>query len=353
MTNETVNVGDRIGDPAGELGSTNGSYGDYWAGYINTNLSASFLTLNTNIGNSYDPAAYVNPLVYGFPAANQGAIIPVNAIPGHNQLEVWWFRPNDANPVLGFQTVYWPAVIGDYAIQWPTNAPAIVLAGNAGSGPLDSLHASGSIYYQNDPTQPGYNPNEEHALMLGGQAYALQDELNITNGPNYSSAPFVLLSYTEADGRPAMSSYQVMRENPAAGIYFDYIVPAGTLLQAPMPLPLMELPLAANINYPGGVSNYDVSPAGTSGDLPTGWTPAAATGAYALYPSFTFQDRKHEFWVYRGLNAGLPPLQAGAYNTNNNVFGPLPDATAAVAEFKLHLFHSCLPAVGIADGGDE
>ncbi len=339
VTNETVNVGDQILDPAGEIGSTNGPYGDYFAGYINTNLSTTFLNLNANLGNSYDPDAYVNPFVFGFDAANQGAIIPVNAIPGHNHLEVWWFRPNDANPVLGFQTVYWPAVIGDYTIQWPSNAPAIVLAGNAGSGPLDSERATGNIYYQNDPTKPGYNPNEEHALMLGGQAYALQDDLNITNGPNYSSAPFVLLSYFGDDGRPAMSVFQVMRENPAAGIYFDYIVAAGTLLQAPMPLPLMALPTAPNTNYPGGVTNYDVEPPGTSGDLPIGWTSAAATGPYALYQGFTFQDRKHEFWVYRGLNAGLPPLQAGAYNTNNNTFGPLPDATAVVGSNFNYFIH--------------
>jgi len=353
VTNGVVNVGDQIPDPSGELGSTNGPYGDYWAGYINTNLSASFLSLNSNIGTSYDPDAYVNPFVNGFAAANQGAIIPVNAIPGHNHLEVWWFRPNDANPVLGFQTVYWPAVIGDYTVQWPTNAPAIVLAGNAGSGPLDSLRATGNIYYQNDPTHPGYNPNEEHALMLGGQAYALQDDLNITNGPNYSSAPFVLLSYFGEDSRPAMSVFQVMRENPAAGVYFDYIVPAGSLLQAPMPLPLMALPIAANINYPGGITNYDVEPPGTSGDLPIGWPGAAAAGPYAHYQSFTYQDRKHEFWVYRGLNAGLPPLQAGAYNTNNNTFGPLPDATVSVGSIFNYFIHVSRQLASLTIGMDD
>ena len=30
-----------------------------------------------------------------------------------------------------------------------------------------SLEAKGNIYYQNHPNQVGYNPNEEHALMLG------------------------------------------------------------------------------------------------------------------------------------------------------------------------------------------
>lgn len=323
----TVNVGDQITAPPGEY--TNGITGDYWAGYINTNTNATFF--NPHIGNSYDSFAYINPFANGFTAANQGAIIPVNAIPGYNQLEVWWYRPNGADNAAGFQTVYWPSVVADYTIQWPSSAPTIVLAGNAGSGPLDSLHAFGSIYYQNDPTQPGYNPNEEHAVLLGGQAYALRDDLNVTNEIStnlpfngYSSAPFVLLAYTGSDGRPAMSVYQVERENPAAGIYFDYVVAAGTQLQAPMPLPLLAQPIANG-------TNYDTEPSATSADLPVGWNAASdPTAAYALYSGFTFQDRKNNFWVYRGLNAGLPPLQAGSFDTNTGAFYPLPTATAVV-----------------------
>ncbi len=338
VTNLTVNVGDQITAPLGELGTgTNLVAGsDYWAGYVNTNLNTSLLaSLNTNLGNSYDPAAYLNPFTAGIAAASRGAIIPVNAIPGANQLEVWWFRSDNANPALGFQPVYWPSVVGDYTIQWPANAAKIVLAGNAGSGPLDSLHAAGSIYYQNDPTQPGYNPNEEHALMLGGQAYALRDDLNITNTSNsaqpfggYSSAPFVLLAYTGADGRPAMQPFQVQRENPAAGVFFDYVVAAGSQLQAPMPLPLMTPPVAVDTNYPSGITNYNNEPVYGAGDLPAGWNSAAASGPFSLYQKFTFQDRNQNFWVYRGLNAGLPALQAGYYNPTNNSFTNLPAANA-------------------------
>ncbi|HZM04168.1 MAG TPA: hypothetical protein VFC44_14245 [Candidatus Saccharimonadales bacterium] len=331
----TVNVGDQISAPPGEF--TNGVTGDYWAGYINTNINVTFV--NTNIGNSYDAAAYFDPFANGFTAANKGAIIPVNAIPGQNQLEVWWFRPNNADNDAGFHTVYWPSVVGDYTLQWPTAAPTIVLAGNAGSGPLDSLHAVGSIYVQNDPTQPGYNPNEEHALMLGGQAYALRDDLNVTNATNnnlpfrgYSSAPFVLLAYTGSNGRPAMSVFQVEREDPAAGIYFDYIVTAGIQLQAPMPLPLLAPPIANG-------TNYDSEPPATSGDLPVGWNPSSDTkGPYSLYAAFTFQDRKNNFWVYRGLNAGLPPLQAGSYNPSDNTFSALPNATAIVGVSNFNYF---------------
>src|SRR5262249_565379 len=71
LATATVNVGDRIVAPAGELGSAPGS--SYLAGYI----------LQTN-GNSFNPRAYVDPFANGFVQANQGAIIPVNAIPGHH-----------------------------------------------------------------------------------------------------------------------------------------------------------------------------------------------------------------------------------------------------------------------------
>ena len=320
VTNATVSVGDRILAPAGELGASN----TYWAGYIR----------QTN-GTSFYPGAYVDPFVAGFDQANLGAIIPVNAIPGQNRLEVWWFRKNNADSALGFQPVYWPSVIGHYTLQWPANASEIVLAGNNGSGALDSLQARGVIYSQNDPTQPGYNPNEEHALMLGGQAYALRDDLNITNGVNYSSAPYVLLAYTAADGRPAMKPFHVRREAPEAGQVFDYVMEAGTLLQAPMPLPLLAAPLEGT-----GASaiNYNTEPPSTSGDLPVGWNSGRdGSGPYSTYPRFTFEDRNHAFWVYRGLHAGLPLLEAGRYT--NNAFGTLPPGTAVLNQSFSYFVH--------------
>lgn len=313
VVTQIVNVGDRISAPVTEHWSGT----NYWAGYIN----------QTN-GNSFNVDAYVDPFVAGFTNANLGAIIPVNAIPGHNVLEVWWFRINNADGSQGFLPAYWPAVIGHYNIQWPSNARQIVMASNGGSGPLPSLEAKGSIYYQNDPTLAGYNPNEEHALMLAGQAYALRDDLNITSSNGYSSDPFVLVNFMDSDGRPSMDVFKVRREAPEAGILFDYVVEAGTLLQEPMPLPLLPAPVEGE-----GASaiNYNTEPPANSGDLPVGWNDILdGSGPYSYYRSFTYQDRKNEFWVYRGLHAGLPALQAGSYNANNNTFGPLPAATAVL-----------------------
>lgn len=325
---QTAYVGDRINAPVGELGST----GSYTAGYI---LQSS--------GTSFHPGAYVDPFANGFTKANVGAIIPVNAVPGANTLEVWWFRQNATNqvknPVNGFDPIYWPAVIGRYSLAWPADNATnqIVMAGNAGSGALPSLQATATIYTQNDPAQPGYNPNEEHALMIGGQAYALRDDLNVTSGGGFSSLPYVLLDYTEADGRPAMRPFKVLRESPAQGLVFDYVVEAGKQLQAPMPLPLIALPLATVTNLTAAstniyTTNYNSETSGSGGDLPVGWANSETNGEFGHYPLFTYRDRKHGFWVMRGVHAGLPALRAGTYSAGstsndgftNTVFGKGP-----------------------------
>lgn len=234
VVHQTVSVGDRITSPIGEIGNVPGS--EYLAGFI-----------RQSEGDLFHPTAYADPFSDGFEAANRGAIIPVNAMPSKDHLEVWWFRKNQVNLAQGFQNSFWPAVIGSYTLQWPSAPAEIILASNDGSGPLPSLQANGSIYYQNDSSLPGYNPNEEHALVQGGQAYALRDDLNDTSAATYTSSPFVLLSYTESDGRPAVRPFKVLREKPEAGLTFDYEREAGTILQAPMPLPLMEKPLAPRI----------------------------------------------------------------------------------------------------------
>ena len=78
------------------------------------------------------------------------------------------------------------AVKVKYTIKYPNNSREIVIASNDGSGPLSSLEAKGSIYVQNDDTKEGFNPNEEHALMIGGQAYAIRDDLNVYLNPKFN-----------------------------------------------------------------------------------------------------------------------------------------------------------------------
>ncbi|MBI4327877.1 MAG: hypothetical protein HY674_21815, partial [Chloroflexi bacterium] len=161
-------------------------------------------------------------------------------------------------------------------------------------------------------------------------AYATRDDLNITSGASYSSEPFVFVAYQASDGRPAMAAFRVLREKPEAGYVFDYITEAGRLLQPPMPLPLLAKPVEGSGD---SAVNYNQAPRREGEDLPVGWDESQHLNSpYAHYALFTFRDRKHDFWVYRGLHAGLPALEAGRYDTNTSTFGNLPAATAGVGQ---------------------
>jgi hypothetical protein len=183
---------------------------------------------------------------------------------------------------------------GSFAIDQVTLTgplPTIVFASNEGSGPLSEAVSKGSIYNQPNSALPGYNPNEEHALLAGGRAYALRDDLNIESGSSFTSKCRVLVQYTDPlDKRPAVAVFKVQRED--ALHTFDYPVTAGSSLSAvfPMPLPLLSLPIAADGTCPirevdPGSSYHEVDP---------------ATGAPATYAAFSFRDRKGYDWLYRG-----------------------------------------------------
>ena len=141
-----------------------------------------------------------------------------------------------------------------------------------------------SIYAQNDPTQAGYNPNEEHALLLGGVAYALRNDLNTTN----SSAPFVLVDYLDPDtARPAMQAFGVLATNWQ--YRFERDLYAGTPILPLMPLGAMPL----------CTSNYSDTKPPAWQDRKLGWWAVAAgdTGGttnaimhfyYQMQPTFWF-----------------------------------------------------------------
>ena len=322
VVHATAFVGQRIGAPAGELGS--GLDTNYLAGYIQSSQ-----------GDSYHPGAYVDPFVSGFELANQGAIIPVNAIPGKNRIEVWWFRKNAVDLTRGFKNTLWPSVIARYTTAWPTDASEIILASNDGSGALPSLEARGTIYVQNDATLPGYNPNEEHALMQGGQAWALRDDLNITAaGPAYSSDPFVLLEYTESDGKLAIRPFKVRREKPEAGITFAYQKRAAQILQPPMPLPLLGVAFAPKIpGVPRKSLNeeliaWEVSDSTASNGF---WTlTTESKHGFLPYQTFALQDGQGSItrWFF-ATNVGESTVE-GAISTNRP-FALSPDPLGAGA----------------------
>ncbi len=225
-------VGERIEYPDGLIPSP--ATGIYRSGHI-----------NPATGTAYASDAYVDPLASGFTNTTSSSILAVNASPSNNVLEVWWFTPSHP-PSSDFTPTYWPSTMGYYNLSWPQSTQdKIVLASNQGSGPLTGLQQKAWIYTQNDRSQPGFNPNEEHALILGGAAYALRDDLNVMSGINYSSEPFVLLEYIDVDGRPSMRPFHVLREDPDHQWTFHYQLTVGDngglapALQAPAPLPAL------------------------------------------------------------------------------------------------------------------
>ena len=236
---------------------------------------------------------------------------------------------NAGNPRIGVKPIHWPAYVGRYEIAWPGSPAEIVLASKVGSGALSSREASGTIYAQNNKELPGYNPNEEHALMSGGMAFATRDDLNITSGSKYSSEPYVLLQYQALDERPAMTVFKVLREKPAAGLVFDYIVPAGQIIQPPPPLGFLAKPVEGSGMYS---KDYNREVRRPGADFPGGWDQGGNNGAYSHYDSFTWTDRKNNLWVFRGTHAGQPALAAGAYVAASGTFAAMPAATAIVGE---------------------
>ncbi len=315
VVNETVPVGRRIVAPSNEPGSR--TEDPYLAGYIREQQ-----------GTSYDVGSYVNPFVAGFDAAAKGSIIPVNAIPGKNLLEVWWFRPsstraglNNGNTLAGFAVAHWPSAVGRYTIVWPSSPREIVLASKLGGIDATVAEAQGTIYHQNDRTLPGYNPNEEHAIMSGGTPYATRDDLNITApGEGYSSDPFVLVSYRAFDGRPSMGVFKVLREKPEVGWVFDYPVPAGQMMQPPPPLTFLQKPIVGTGDA-AFTRNYE--PTLAEQDLPGGWNNTDGTNVFGHYQKFLFKDRHHDLWVYRGPHTGLPTVNAGTYQATTGTIEPI------------------------------
>lgn len=98
------------------------------------------------------------------------------------------------------------------------------------------------IYAQNDPSKPGYNPNEEHAFVQGsGEGYtvwALRCDLNTEE----TSEPGVLVQYTDAEtGRPAMRWFGVELTSSVYPRLAGTGV-AGTAVPGPHPLDYLPNP---------------------------------------------------------------------------------------------------------------
>lgn len=200
---------------------------------IGRKITSAFDTAGLGTGYIFFPNARYDAGIYTRSSIT-GPIIPVNLNPtagANGQLVVVWYENRDQ--------ILWPYQAVRYLPAWPTNAAQglnrIVIASRYGN---ESVATDGTdqyvvpsetygtntypaektfnparfsnitIYNQPDPTLPGYNPNEEHALLAPSlrsaaiapqpvAAYALRNgDLNVTNqDTTYTSDPYVLVQF--------------------------------------------------------------------------------------------------------------------------------------------------------------
>ncbi len=129
--------------------------------------------------------------------AETGQVFPVNSSDIHGMLEVWWFE--EGNYVPG---TYWPHRVASYDSSWPTKNerdPDIVIASRSGAGAYpdgSQLYHAGT--FGGDTGIGGWNPNDEHAILLpiagALRAFAVRDDnpWNVNSGH-----PYVLVKYPE------------------------------------------------------------------------------------------------------------------------------------------------------------
>ena len=189
-----------------------------------------------------------------------GPVYPVNwsgLFKEEKQLSIGYYENPGSDPAsLLHPPVGWPHLLTHYDdIEFPTDdndsVPAIYIASQLGSEGVNQSfddpqpqrvfdpvkYTNLTVYNQPDREQPGFNPNEEHALvapsnlaaMTGDNAknigqsafFALQRYINRvdkTESTTYTSDPFVLGQYTDAaTGQPGMIAYRVQETRTGTG----------------------------------------------------------------------------------------------------------------------------------------
>ncbi len=185
--------------------------------------------------------------------SREGRIIPVNTESASNpddDMVIIWYKKGVEDVAA---TIGWPVTTRRYDCQWPDDPETmktIVIASGNGSGPLTEHKLAGKVYNQPLLTESGYNPNEEHALILGNALYALRNDLNTYQLPDSTwkgplkddqtptSEPYVLLKYKAPEtGQWMMDVYRVEAEDDTHT--FTYTVKAGTPIEPVTPMDLL------------------------------------------------------------------------------------------------------------------
>ncbi len=183
-----------------------------------------------------------------------GQIIPVNQVPSagpasRDPMAVAWYRKNT-------KTVAWPTLSARYDCQWPASPDKIIVASQLGTEvlgqePFDPLvFEQLRIYVQGDVSEPGFNPNDEHAFEAPANAedggnnsgfsavFALRDDFTAAE-KTQTSDPYVLVKYKEAGSDDwSFRVYQVF-DTGASYTGFQFSGSAGNPVFAPYPVRLL------------------------------------------------------------------------------------------------------------------
>lgn len=238
-------------------------------------------------------------------AARLGSIIPVNRYSSSRpqdfgrELAVAWYRRNGKG-------VYWASRAVRYEPRWPYDPDRIVIASERGSEfagqqvLTPAAFPQAHIYVQNDFAAPGFNPNDEHAMMApsatgsGADAvFALRSDFGGEADPAAPSDPYVLLKYYNTGAQDWSFKLYRVQATGAGYTRFRYIGTAGTTVSPPYPVRL--LPGCANTFVEG-----------------------QAVGEPA--PAPFFQDHKNQLWA-KSAGTGTVhyyyPMQPGFYQDND------------------------------------
>ena len=186
----------------------------------------------------------------GVMTAGQGPAVA--SFPGWSHAERFYGNAGRRRAATSPTKSGWPTATRLYHAHWPDpkqikpdsqRAPSepseIVIANNGVPEPLpDSHFTKPTIYYQNDPAQAGFNPNDEHAFLEGGVIKALRDDLATPE----TSEPWVLAAYADPrdGGRSKIKLFHVIAEK--GDHVFRYTGTAGQLIQPPAALAGFLLP---------------------------------------------------------------------------------------------------------------
>ena len=145
----------------------------------------------------------------------------------------------------------------------------------ARSGVVIASETTPTLYYQNDATAPGYNPNDEHAFIRAGEgghvAWALRCDLATADTP----PPAVLVEYVR-DGKCRMQFFHV-RATDDVWTSLGASCTAGTVLPGPHPFDFFENP----------------------------WMKEDYWGRYNGQPGLAYRDRKGQVWARAAGQIGI------------------------------------------------